>query len=186
MSFHIPSPRSWSPAILVLFLVAPVHAAAQALFHEPAAGVRVRLYAQSGRSWEGRWVRGSADSLYLSVVGPFRPDTLAFERDAIARLERQVGTRSQTKKGAFIGGGVGGGLMLLLGVAAASGSEDNWMAPGTGDIAVLTVFGALIGAGTGALIGSASHTPIWEAFELPPPVVLPAAPGRVALLRFEF
>ncbi|HSE27121.1 MAG TPA: hypothetical protein VLA95_02740 [Gemmatimonadales bacterium] len=171
--------------VLSLCFLAPMGAAAQAPFQEPAAGTRVRLHESTGRTWEGRWVRRSPDSVYLAVVGPIRPDTVAVRRDAIERLERQVGTRSQARKGALIGGGVGGGLLLLLGLAATSG-EDNWVDPGTGDIAILTGLGALVGAGTGALIGAASHAPVWAAFELPPPIVPPAGPRQITLFRLTF
>ncbi|HET9276353.1 MAG TPA: hypothetical protein VFN96_09805 [Gemmatimonadales bacterium] len=121
MSLRNVRPTSVFRAVLSLLLLAPMGAAAQAPFQEPAAGARVRLHESTGRSWEGRWVRRSSDSVYLAVVGPIRPDTVAFRRDAIERLERQVGTRSQVGKGALIGGGVGGGVLLLLGLAATTG-----------------------------------------------------------------
>lgn len=185
MSLRVRCPPWWSPLVLLLSFFAPMGVAAQAPFQEPAAGARIRLHDQAGRSWEGTWVRRDADSVYLAVIGSVRPDTLAFQRDAIARLERVVGTRSQARKGALIGGGIGGGVMLLLGIAASAGS-DTWVDPGTGDVAALTVTGAAVGALTGALIGAVSHAPVWEQFELPPPVIPPVGPARITLLRLSF
>lgn len=174
------------PLCLALLCAMPaLPALAQAPIQEPAAGARIRLQDQAGRSHEGSWIRRGKDSVYLAVVGPLRPDTLAIRQDAITRLERVVGTRSQAGKGALIGGGIGAGVNLLLGLAL-MGDENDWFALSGGEVALGTAMGGLVGAGIGALIGSASDAPVWERFELPPPVVPPNGMPHITLLRTSF
>jgi hypothetical protein len=82
-------------------------------------------------------------------------------------LERSLGRKNRTGRGALIGAGAG----LLAGVAvAAAGAPDNL--DGIGWWIVAPPTGLLVGAVTGGIIGSRSSRERWE--EVPPADLLPA------------
>ena len=76
----------------------------------------------------------------------------------LSSLEVVTGRRSNAKKGAIIGGAVGAGLVV---VSVAILAADDWE-PTVGESGRALVVWSAIGAGIGALIGSANHTDIWE------------------------
>lgn len=76
----------------------------------------------------------------------------------LCSLEVVTGRRTNAKKGAIIGGSVGAGLILVSAAVMAAG---DW-GPTVGEFVRPLVVWTAIGAGIGALIGSASHTDTWE------------------------
>jgi hypothetical protein len=134
---------------------------AQPLLAQVEAGSRVRVTtapATPGRRI-GRLVSLDTDTLRWS-----RWDTtsvIAVPVASVARLERSTGRRSNTGRGAMIGGLIGAGFGLFVGVGAST-DNSGFLDVGVEEIAALTgIFGAA-GAGVGALIGSLSTRDRWE------------------------
>ena len=105
-------------------------------------------------------------------------------RAGVQSVDVWAGTKSQTGKGALLGGAVGAAVGAGLGVLVCSEEHDCAAYIGGGALVV-----GAIGAGTGALIGSGSHTDRWEPTAWPTVSFLPnsSAGSRLALgmhLRF--
>ncbi len=130
------------------------------------SGVRVRITtgAPSGQRKVGTLVSADADTLRFTSSGSGAVQSIPTA--SVVRFERSRGRRSNAGRGAVIGGIVGGGLGLLLGIAA-SADDGGWLTPGPGDVAVVTLFMGGVGAGFGALLGAASKRDRWESVPLP-------------------
>src|SRR5688572_21887553 len=127
------------------------------------AGSRIRVTSDRG-SKVGTLVSLEADSLRYTASDT--SGVTALPLASVLKLERSVGKRSNAGRGATIGGVVGGGLGLGLGLIA-SFDDDQFYEVGPEHVAVVTLFLGAIGAGVGALIGSASHRDSWETVPLP-------------------
>ena len=151
-------------------------------------GRRIRVHQQDNHTLVGNFA--SMDSASLALVTT-AGDTVAVPRGDIAGLDLSQGSKSNAGKGAITGLLIGGGLGVVLGLAAASGAEDTFFfdyGAGTYAVGAGLFFGA-VGAGIGALIGSGKRTDKWAPTAWPTLSVLPAGPDghRVALgvqLRF--
>ena len=129
-------------------------------------GSRVRVTSERGKH-TGTLVSLDGDSLRYT-----KADTsvvTALPLASIVRLERSVGKRAATGRGAMIGGLIGGGFGLFVGIAAST-DDSGWFEVGPGEIAAATAFTGAIGAGLGALIGAASKRDQWETVPLTPAV----------------
>jgi len=129
---------------------------------QPLIGERVRVRhcnASGRKSPDGKGPCFRTEGDLLAVT----PDLLRVEppkgavrdvpRAEVQRLERFLGTRRNTGRGALIGGGIGAGLGLLFGVlvAAEEQAADAVAALVVGAPLAAGAVGALIGAGIGAL-----------------------------------
>jgi hypothetical protein len=91
------------------------------------------------------------------------------------------GIRSRTGHGAAVGGLALGATGLLLALVGSS-DQNSFYEIGPGEVIGVTAVFAAVGAGVGALIGSASHTDRWEPVELSSPYQPQAARPRRGLL----
>jgi hypothetical protein len=146
---------------LLLLAGAPVLASAQELGSEVVGqinasskarvrlleGPRATLYSPKADSTSLGFKRGEFVNHAGSVVQLSQPLGVA----QVAEI--QVAKGSNAGKGAKIGGGIGAALALLA-IAVTSG--DPYVSPSTGQAVGAVVVWTFIGAGVGALIGSAS------------------------------
>jgi hypothetical protein len=144
----------------ILSLVAPAHASSQDLL----AGTRVRITAPTLMldRQRGQLLSIDRDSLVLEGSGldlgssDAAPKVWIIPRDAVAELERSLGSRGNAGKGLLIGGGIG----LLIGLGSTS------LCQGSGDYGTLCamIIGASTGGGAllGALFGAAARSERWE------------------------
>ena len=132
------------------------------------AGSRVRLRSlESGAKWlQGNLVHMGNDSLSLVTRAS---DTVVVATGSVTQLEVSRGRYSNTGQGLAIGAAVGGGLGLILGVAAATEECRGFICYEVGpeDVLAVTAILAAAGSGVGALIGSASHREHWTQASLP-------------------
>jgi hypothetical protein len=158
----------------------------QSLLAQVEVGSRVRVTTMPAKP--GRRI-GSLVSLDGDSLRYSRWDTtsvIALPLASVARLERSTGRRSNTGRGAMIGGLIGAGFGLFLGIAAST-DDSGWWEVGVDDVAVVTAILGAGGAGAGALIGSLSKRDRWEPVPLTPRVAgkLPARRNITGLtLRF--
>jgi hypothetical protein len=134
---------------------------AQPLLAQAEAGSRVRV--TTAPATPGRRI-GTLVSLDTDTLRWSRWDTtsvIAVPMALVARLERSTGRRSNTGRGAMIGGLIGAGFGLFLGIAATT-DDSGWFEVGIDDIAAVTAILGAGGAGAGALIGSLSKRDRWE------------------------
>ena len=144
----------------ILSLVAPAHASSQDLL----AGTRVRITAPTLMldRQRGQLLSIDRDSLVLEGSGldlgtsDAAPKVWIIPRDAVAELERSLGSRGNAGKGLLIGGGIG----LLIGLGSTS------LCQGSGDYGTFCamIIGASTGGGAllGALFGAAARSERWE------------------------
>jgi hypothetical protein len=134
---------------------------AQPLPAQVEAGSRVRV--TTAPASPGRRI-GTLVSLDRDTLRWSRWDTtsvITVPVASLARLERSTGRRSNTGRGAMIGGIIAGGFGLLLGIGAST-DDSGWWEVGVDDIAVVTAIFGAGGAGVGALVGSLSTRDRWE------------------------
>jgi hypothetical protein len=159
---------AWALGVLVpLQLVILVEA--QSLTAQVEAGSRVRVTTVPASP--GRRI-GTLVSLDRDTLRWSRWDTtsvIAVPVASVARLERSTGRRSNTGRGAMIGGLIGAGFGLFVGIAAAT-DNSGFLQVGVDDIAAVTGIGGAAGAGVGAIIGSLSRRDRWEPVSLTPRV----------------
>jgi hypothetical protein len=148
-------------ALQLTVAVGPAQALAQL---DP--GSRVRVTSEKGKQ-TGTLVALDGDTLRYTRLKA--SSVTALPRASVVRLERSVGKRPATGRGALIGGLIGGGFGLFLGIAAST-DDTGWFEVGPGEVAAAAAFTGAIGAGLGALIGAASRQDRWEAVPLEPPV----------------
>lgn len=103
----------------------------------------------------GTVVALDGDSLVLAVER--RTDRLVIPRRSMTKLEVSWGHKRQTVGGAIIGASVTGGLVLGVLLVCGDFCPEN-----PGAAAEVVVYWAAIGAGIGALIGTAVITDRWE------------------------
>jgi hypothetical protein len=176
---------AWSLGVLVpLQLVILVEA--QSLTAQVEAGSRVRVTTVPASP--GRRI-GILVSLDRDTLRWSRWDTtsvIAVPVASVARLERSTGRRSNTGRGAMIGGLIGAGFGLFLGIAAST-DNSGWWEVGADDIAAVTAIVGAGGAGVGALIGSLSKRDRWEPVPLTPRVAgKPRPTGNITGLTLRF
>ncbi len=131
----------------------------------PGARVRVTFCppdfscAGSGRTSVGTLLAWKADSLVMESNG----DTLAVPLDIVTGLDVSWGQKSRTLKGAGIGFLVGGAAGLATAaIACAIAGDCDADSPYTGLVyAYLGGLGAVVGALTGAIIGSTITVDRW-------------------------
>ena len=150
----------------ILSLVAPAHASSQDL----QAGRRVRITAPTLMldRQRGQLLSIDRDSLVLEGSGldlgssDAAPKVWIIPRDAVADLERSLGSRGNAGKGLLIGGGIG----LLIGLVATDFGERTSLCQGSGDYGTFCamIIGASTGGGAllGALFGAAARSERWE------------------------
>jgi hypothetical protein len=168
--------------IALLTACAPAH-----VVHTPAptpvAGARVR-YAVRPDTTDFVTVRLlalDADSLVFERFIPGEPQgrwvIAAVATDSVARLQVHVGRRGNAGRGAAFGFLVGG----ALGLACAS-EGDSWVV--TSEQCLVGY--ALLGSGTGLLIGALRRSDVWAPTALPArPPALPPAPPITASAAIE-
>jgi len=149
-----PSSFLAAAAIATAMLPDPAPLAAQT----DGTPIRVQTTAKPKKWITGRAVEITADSIgiarTLGPIGKRSNDTLHFARTELHRLQVSRGRKSNAGRGA-IGGAVAG---LMVGLAAAAGSEGSMVELGGGAVA-----GSTLGLGVfGALLGALSHREIWE------------------------
>ena len=158
--------RSWLSVISVLLGFAlPTGITAQE--RPPVVeGARVRV---SATEFGGKWCTGtlvdwSADTLTARCwrTRERQWEEFEFPVSSISSLEVSRGKKSNVGKGALIGGLLGAGAGLVGGLAVANLAE-GLDEPSSTDITLTyTVLFGLVGAGLGAIIGSASKSDLWE------------------------
>jgi hypothetical protein len=122
--------------------------------------VQVHLADPKPRLVRGSLVGAEADSVRL--LSENGRDTLAFSTAELSQIDTTAGRRARTGKGALLGAGIGAGAGLALAVAATiEGCSGFCTDPSVGEIAAVSLIFAGVGAGVGALIGSATHTDRW-------------------------
>ncbi len=152
-------------AMLLAAACAPAHSAGSP-FPEPGDRVRYSTVSDTGRRHVGRTVRLHGDTIVIDRLVPSMTGgapawaSASFVTPSLARLEKRVGRRGHAGRGALIGGGAG----LLLGMLCTMEDEESFPQSGQG---ACFSGGVLLGVGTGALIGMAIRSDVWE------PVVLP-------------
>ena len=98
---------------------------------------------------EGRLVAVTADALRVERSAGSERE---IPHSEVQRFERSLGSARRVGRGALIGGGIGLGLGLVLGVAVAAAAGDDAVAAFVVGVPLVGgAFGALIGAGIGAL-----------------------------------
>jgi hypothetical protein len=150
-----------------LVIVLPLSLMGAALFadDQPQAGSplkpgdRIRVWASTIPTGAvGEVVNAEPDVLRIRL--PDRPEPIDVPVTAVTRLQRSLGTRRNTGKGALIGGLVGAAAGAAF-VAVASGSEGCEGSCGGWAL----IFGAL-GGGAGAIVGTGvgalQKTDRWE------------------------
>lgn len=145
--------------LCTLALAAPAGLDAQA--GAPLApGARVRVMRpEFGSGWrQGTLAMLSPDSAAIVVM----TDTLRFGRDTLGRFEWSRGVHDRTGKGALLGLGIGAGAGLLLGLAASGGCTGFCFEPTGGQIIGGAAILGVVGAGTGAMIGSLFRGESWR------------------------
>ena len=154
--------------LLVLVLQLALLLETQFMWAQVEVGARVRVTAHS---IPGRRI-GSLVSLDGDSLRYTRWDTssvVAVPLESVARLERSIGRRSNTGRGATLGALIGGGFGLFLGIAAST-DNSGWWEVGPEEIAAATAVAGVAGAGLGAVIGSLSKRDRWEPVTLTPRV----------------
>jgi hypothetical protein len=157
----------------------------QSLAAQVEAGSRVRVTTMPASP--GRRI-GTLVSLDQDTLRWSRWDTTSVIRVPIAsvtRLERSTGRRSNTGRGAMIGGLIGAGFGLFLGIAAST-DNSGWWEVGAGEVAAVTAIVGAGGAGVGALVGSLSKRDRWEPVPLTPGVAGKLRPRNITGLTLRF
>jgi hypothetical protein len=157
--------RRWFLACLVAQPImigkfSPVYAQAD-------SGVRIRVTTDIPRQkpWVGTLISAGSDSVRIR---PKEGGVVSVPSASIVRVEQSRGRRSNSGKGAVTGAIIGGGIGLILGIAASS-EEADYVEIGPGGVVAATALFAAGGTGLGALIGSGSHRERWEPITLPRP-----------------
>lgn len=138
--------------------------------YHPGALIRLRTSAQPSEWQVGTFLGRDSDSIRIQLPALSRPASIPVL--AITSLEISSGRRSNSRKGALIGGLVGVGTGLLFIPAAAEACEDTCVLRVPAAIALLAGVLGGAGAGVGALIGSASTSERWQ----------PASPWQLSVL----
>jgi hypothetical protein len=162
---------------VLVFLQLALVLEAQLLAAQVEAGSRVRV--TTTPSSPGRRI-GNLVSLDRDTLRWSRRDTasvITVPITSVARLERSTGRRSNTGRGALIGGLIGAGFGLFLGIAAST-DNSGWWEVGAEDVAAVTAIVGAGGAGVGAIIGSLSKRDRWEPVLLTPRVAGKLRPPR--------
>ncbi len=144
---------------VLVFLQLVLVLESQSLAAQVEAGSRIRVTTMP--SSPGRRI-GTLVSLDQDTLRWSRWDTTSVIKvpiASVARLERSIGRRSNTGRGAMIGGLIGAGFGLFLGIAAST--DDGWDV-GVDDMAAVTGIVGAGGLGVGAIIGSLSIRDRWE------------------------
>ncbi len=170
---------------VLVFLQLVLVLESQSLAAQVEAGSRIRVTTMP--SSPGRRI-GTLVSLDQDTLRWSRWDTTSVIKvpiASVARLERSIGRRSNTGRGAMIGGLIGAGFGLFVGVAAST-DDTGFFEVGVGEIAALTgIFGAG-GAGVGALIGSLSTRDRWVPVALTPGVAGKIGGRKITGLTLRF
>lgn len=148
--------------LLFLSVSAPHLAVSQVTDSSPSV-IRARLRTtQDPASWRrGTLIRNDADSVVIALEGG---GTITLPRKSVAQVQTSNGRRSRVGAGAGLGFGIG--VVLGLGAGAAASNSCYGCDRGGG----ATFVGAglmmgLLGAGIGALIGSAGSSEQWVTAE---------------------
>jgi hypothetical protein len=154
----------WRQSILmVLGAVLGTTGCAPAMQHDgvlrPGKTVRLKTTERGAR-----WVRGelvSLDAESLRVAPEGRADTVVALMQ-VRRLDVSRGRRSRVGRGALLGTGIGAaaGLIVALIAVPSESSSDHFI---TTDAVrfVVTLLGAVAGAGTGVVVGALSRAERW-------------------------
>ncbi len=137
---------------------------------KPGDRVRIGAAAAKGKI-TGALV--SLDDERLTVRPDESADSVNVPRDSITQLERLVGKKRCTLKGALAGALVGAALMAIY----YSGENDLSQNSGTSDVIGGFAFFLLPSAAVGALVGTAIREDRW--------VRVPASPGTMREGRIE-
>ena len=144
------------PTIILaaLLLLAAVPAAAQApdttavgaALSVACPGSRVRLYREAGGPVQGRCGPAMDGHLLLRDAG-------ADEREVPLQGVREVWVHErQTRRGALLGAGIGAGTLVLTGVLLVNMA--CYSSECANDYVLAIQWGALLGGGTGAVVGA--------------------------------
>jgi hypothetical protein len=124
------------------------------------AGDRVRVIDRRGKVGAVGTVT-SIDSGGPSLYIDDGESTMELHLQPNDKLEKSLGMKRNTAKGALVGGSIGLalGLGVVLGVASSEGGSDFF---GSGIIAATGAAITGLGVGLGALIGAATKTECWK------------------------
>jgi len=104
----------------------------------------------------GEWAAGVG-----LAVATGKSDTVTVPRTSITAIDVSTGTKSHAGKGALIGLGVGALTGVIVGIAASSSDNGDFIDFSAGEWAVgAGLTGAVIGTGLGALIGAGTRLAI--------------------------
>jgi len=123
--------------------------------------IRIVLLPPASDLVVGTLVESRADSLRVETASG---EVLAVSRTTISRLQVSRGRHSKAGLGALIGlaTGLGGGLFA----GTTAHRETQFINITTGGVVLITALGGAVGAGLGALIGTAFKADRWEALPL--------------------
>ena len=144
--------------VVIIIFLSPGIIYAQANSISNGDVIRVTAPKYFHDSMAGNFINIKTDGLYLQINQ--RLFTIPLQQ--ITKLEVSRGKRTNTKKGAIIGGFSGGLGLGLIAPIGASGEQEGWLTPTPEQaFAVGLVTGSLIGSVMGAIIGSGIHSPRW-------------------------
>lgn len=139
-------------SVLLALLAAPLcaqpsdSATAEVVLATACPGARVRLYRETGGPVQGRCGPVMDSRLLLRDAG-------ADEREVPLASVREVWVHErQTRKGALLGAGIGAGTLVLTGVLLVNMA--CYSSECANDYVLAIQWGALIGGGTGAVVGA--------------------------------
>jgi hypothetical protein len=158
--------------LTLLSFVAPQAARAQQDTTGLVPGRRIRIHQEGNQKLVGSFV--AMDSASLAMVTT-AGDTVRVPRSNVTGLDLSQGTKSNAGKGAITGLLIGGGVGIVLGLAASSDAEGSFFDVGAGTWAAGSgLFFGAVGAGIGALIGSGSRSDKWAPTAWPTLSFLPS------------
>jgi len=165
--------------LIIIGLAFPLTAVAQQDSTGLVPGRRVRVHQHKKQALVGSFVSLDSAGIRFVTAGT---DTALVPRAYVTAVDISMGTKSKAGAYAlrgFIYGAVGG---VIIGVAASSSDNGEFLDYGAGTWAAGSglFFGAL-GAGVGALIGSGKRTDKWDPMAWPTVAVLPAGPQGTTL-----
>jgi len=154
--------------VVIIIFLSPGLLIAQVDSISSRDAIRVTTTKYFQNSIVGNFINIKNDSLYFQI----NKRLFSIPLQQVTKLEVAKGKKSNTKRGAIIGGIAGGLGFGVIAAISVSGEQDEWLTPSPGQAFLGgLVLGSLIGSGTGAIIGSGSKSTRWEEVALSKPLV---------------